>query len=70
MAVNSQSFARGAVSALCPSTERQDRGCYQRKLWTETNRRHIYSPTSSKCQRVYIQVDTNGKMGNEAHCYC
>lgn len=57
MAVNSQSFARGALSALCPSNERQDQACYQMKLRTETNRHHIHSPPSSKCQENLSLVD-------------
>lgn len=54
MAVNSQSFAWGAVSALCPSTERQG---HDVKLKSETNRHHIHSPPSSKYQYNQSVVD-------------
>lgn len=47
MAVNSQSFAWGAESALCPSTERQEHNV---KMKGETKRHQIQRTPGSQCQ--------------------
>lgn len=47
VAVNSQSFAWGAVSALCPSTERQEHNV---KMKGETKGHQIQRTPSSQCQ--------------------